>query len=390
MAAPERADDTSGAERSDATPEQGEKLLAGAGAIAPDDAIGVARDESGTRLRLDPAPELDEDEQEALEVVEVVAAPRRRVVPPPPPRAPRRERVDLDELLRGVARSSMPLGPAMAPARPEPPLAPPPRAAAPALPPPIPEPAVPAPPSRPQWGIAIVVGTTGVVVGAITAVALLLTAGPASHPERAGAAKIVPAPPAPAAETRRGGANVAGEASSATAAREAAPVALTEPPAPAAIEPARVVERRSAGRRRRASVRRAPERAPSRDAVADPAPRPEAPSGAPAPAAIEPEPAATAPEPAAEPSPALPEHPSRADVDAAVERVLPGLRACGQGMDLVTIELHFASSGRATTATIHARHLTPVQRSCLARAARGARVPAFSASHLSVRYPVRL
>lgn len=375
-----------------------------------DETREVARDESGTRRR--PYDELSEpfelDDDDELELLEELT-PRPRVVPPPPPRTtqqrelyfdprppapPRstsREHVDLVSLAQ-VARSSMPLRPSATPRSATP--APMPVVTAPAMPPPLPRPYPPAPPSRPQWGIAIVVGTTGVVVGAITAAILLTSRGPAESGESvaeveqtAEVARPTAIEPAPAPSLPR----IPGQAE---------PVSLASEPEPApAPEPAREIER---GSERRVAPTRAP-----RPPVARREPPPEPAVAAPpsVDAAEEEEQVeeveevqvveeASSEEPAAEeasePVAELPELPARADVDAAVHAVMPALRACGQGLDLVNIELHFAPTGRATTANIDARHLTPAQRSCLARAARGARVPPFSAPRLTVRYPVRL
>lgn len=91
-----------------------------------------------------------------------------------------------------------------------------------------------------------------------------------------------------------------------------------------------------------------------------------------------------------EPAVELPEVPERAQVEAAVNAIVPELRTCGENLDLVSLELNFAPNGRATSVVVDARHLSPTQRSCLARAARAARVPPFGAPRLTVRYPVRL
>jgi hypothetical protein len=368
MAAPERADDTS---------------------VRVVETTGVRPDESGTRLRPhEPSAartDDDEDDAEELELVEVVTAPRRRAaaIPPPPPPRAHPERFDLDELLRDVARSS-PLGPPMAPTLDESP---------PALPPVS---ITPAPRWRPQWVVAIVVGTTGIVIGAITAGALLTmtpepTAVDASEREARRARITTETPRAPAPEQRSVERPVPPPPVAIAPQPERAPEPeqreFEQQAQPAPQHQAREPERRAPSLARRAPVAAVAEtEEPATASATNEAPmdgaEEHAPTGSEETAGLE-----TA---ASEPDPALPERPTREDVDAAVDGVMPALRACGQGLDLITLELLFVSSGRATTASTDARHLTPEQRSCLARAARGARVPPFSAPHLSVRYPVRL
>lgn len=358
MAAPERADDT------------GEREGV--------ETVGVRPDESGTRLctqsaRLASEEDVVEiDEEEELELVEVVIAPRRRAaaIPPPPPRRAQSERFDLDELLRDVVRAPALAAPTAPALDVEPPAAAPVKAA-------------PSSGSRSRVGIAVVMGTTGIIVGAITAAVLVTTRS--SEPADGDSAEmgqpdivlpeIVEAPaPAP-------------DLSLAIAPEEPEPA-----PERMQLEPESVQAAPAHGRRPRraaaAAERDEAEGAPSleaatRDSAAAAAATQEAASQAA-------EPAAEAGEATEASAASLPERPTRDDVDAAVDGVMPALRACGEGLDLITLELHFVSSGRATTATADARHLTPEQRSCVARAARGARVPPFSAAHLSVRYPVRL
>ena len=355
MAAPERADD----EREQAV-----------------ETTGVRPDESGARLRTHAAVPIEEDDEEELELVEVVVAPRRRAaaIPPPPPRrAPHPERFDLDELLRDTVRSPA-LGPVVPPLDLEPPTAESMSGAAPR--------------SRPQHGIAIVVGTTSIIAGVITAIVLMAPRG--AEPTAAPAQAIEPAIVAPEVVE----APVAAPEPIALPEVPVAIVPAPEPPKPETelAAPTPLAQQRSRVARRAAAVHEAEEapavvsaedatRAAESEAAETEAAETEASETA----------AAAVAEESVEPTAAaLPERPTREDVDAAVDRIMPALRACGQGMDLITLELHFASSGRATTATTHARHLTPEQRSCVARAARTARVPPFSAPHLSVHYPVRL
>ncbi|HEY8430115.1 MAG TPA: hypothetical protein VIL20_17155 [Sandaracinaceae bacterium] len=85
--------------------------------------------------------------------------------------------------------------------------------------------------------------------------------------------------------------------------------------------------------------------------------------------------------------------PSRAETAAAIERIAPIVRACAanQAGRVVELRIVFASSGHVTTATVASDgvRLTPSQRSCVARAVRRARVPAFERARFEVTYPMR-
>lgn len=304
------------------------------------------------------------------EMIHVVTSPRRGARVPPPPT---REEIDLEALVRDVGGASMPLLPVDLTSVPR----------------------EPEPQSRPQWRVAIMIATTAIVAGSVSALTMLVLSGPPSYDP--------PSPPPVPIEYTGARALVAAtveaarvnEGSPETVARAEAQLPLDQaeapPPAeahsPAPRPPASTVR---SGRRRTAahSVRERPSPAPAPGAeteirLAQTASEVTASPGEAG--AADP----TAEASAAPPAP-LPEQPTRAHVDAAVRAILPALRTCGQGMDLVTLELHFASNGHATTGQVEARHLSPTQRSCIARAARAARVPPFTAPHLSVRYPVRL
>ena len=86
--------------------------------------------------------------------------------------------------------------------------------------------------------------------------------------------------------------------------------------------------------------------------------------------------------------------PSREQVQDAIAEVVPGIRACvdGQRGRVVQVRGVFASSGRVRATTVDAQtaHFTPAQRSCMARAARDARLPAFERETFEVTFPVRL
>ena len=86
-----------------------------------------------------------------------------------------------------------------------------------------------------------------------------------------------------------------------------------------------------------------------------------------------------------------PETPTRQDVAAAISQIRPQLRACAPNLSghVANVRFTFVASGRATSALVPASFGTPQQRSCVARVARSARVPAFTQSRLSVTYPVQ-
>ncbi len=85
----------------------------------------------------------------------------------------------------------------------------------------------------------------------------------------------------------------------------------------------------------------------------------------------------------------LPSQPARGDVSSAMGAVTPAVRACAGGQTgTAAIRIVFAGSGRVTTATVTSPPFagTPAG-SCMARAVRGARVPPFSNSNLTVTFP---
>jgi hypothetical protein len=86
----------------------------------------------------------------------------------------------------------------------------------------------------------------------------------------------------------------------------------------------------------------------------------------------------------------LPSRPSRNDVTAAMAAVAPAVRACaGAESGIAQVRIVFAATGRVTTAAVTLRPFAGTSAgSCIARAARQARVPPFaSASPFSVAYP---
>jgi hypothetical protein len=79
----------------------------------------------------------------------------------------------------------------------------------------------------------------------------------------------------------------------------------------------------------------------------------------------------------------------REQVEQALHSIRPAVRACVEHGDTRTavITITFASSGRVTTANTEAPFAGSPAGSCMARAARQARVPAFERATLRVRAP---
>jgi len=106
--------------------------------------------------------------------------------------------------------------------------------------------------------------------------------------------------------------------------------------------------------------------------------------------AVEPEDGAAPPPPRdPEPRPVAPAQPARADVHAALRAVQGAVRACAEGRaGTATIRFVFATTGLVTTTSVVSPPFagTPAG-SCMARAARSARVPPFSGQSLVVTYP---
>jgi hypothetical protein len=100
-------------------------------------------------------------------------------------------------------------------------------------------------------------------------------------------------------------------------------------------------------------------------------------------------------EPAPVPQAAEPrQQPSRAEVLAALESVRGQVASClppqTRAGAVVQVRVNFASSGRATTAHVSGMHAGTPAGSCIARAARLARVAPFGQAPLAVNYPFRL
>lgn len=86
--------------------------------------------------------------------------------------------------------------------------------------------------------------------------------------------------------------------------------------------------------------------------------------------------------------------PSRAEVMEAIAYVAPYIRQCVERQTgrVVHVRTTFAPSGRVSSAIVDvsSAHISPAERSCMARAARHARTPAFENERFDVSYPVRL
>ena len=86
--------------------------------------------------------------------------------------------------------------------------------------------------------------------------------------------------------------------------------------------------------------------------------------------------------------------PSRDEVQSAMASVVPAIRACAPGQQgrVVSVRTSFDSTGRVRSVAVEApaAHLRPQERSCMARAARAAEVPAFDQETFEVSFPVRL
>lgn len=107
----------------------------------------------------------------------------------------------------------------------------------------------------------------------------------------------------------------------------------------------------------------------------------------------EPTPAPLLPTPTEETAadPNLPTTPARRDVVAAIQAIQAQLRECAPAHrgHVASIRFTFVSDGRATSALVPQEFAGPAERSCVARTARGARVPPFSDARLVVTYPVQ-
>lgn len=103
------------------------------------------------------------------------------------------------------------------------------------------------------------------------------------------------------------------------------------------------------------------------------------------------EPAPVVEAPPAEVASDLPESPSREAIQAAIESVRPAIQACADPTSrgqLARVRFTFAGEGRTAHALVEG--VTGPTASCVARAARGVRVPAFSRDRFVVEFPFQL
>jgi hypothetical protein len=115
-------------------------------------------------------------------------------------------------------------------------------------------------------------------------------------------------------------------------------------------------------------------------------------------AAVEPpavvEPVANPPEPpAAEaaPAPVLPAQPSRDQVTAALNSILPALQKCvGDRHDTADVTLTVRPAGFVSYAVVAGAFAGSAEGSCIARAVKAAKFPAFSDPSLRINYPFQL
>lgn len=90
-------------------------------------------------------------------------------------------------------------------------------------------------------------------------------------------------------------------------------------------------------------------------------------------------------------SSALPATPGRQDVLQAMKRVEPAVRACRQERTGVAqVRITVASSGRVRNAIVQGLFAGTPEGSCIARAVRRARFPAFREDSFTITYPFRL
>lgn len=76
---------------------------------------------------------------------------------------------------------------------------------------------------------------------------------------------------------------------------------------------------------------------------------------------------------------------------SAMNSVQGAVSACGNGAHgLAPVRIVFGNNGRVRSANVSGGNFPGPVRSCIARAVRGARVPAFRNPTFSVNYPFRL
>ena len=89
-----------------------------------------------------------------------------------------------------------------------------------------------------------------------------------------------------------------------------------------------------------------------------------------------------------EPAGALPEQPSRTDVQTGIEKIRPALTACAAGArGTVFANLTIVGSGRVTYSVVEGEFTSGSVGTCMAKALRSASFPQFSGPSFKVRYP---
>jgi hypothetical protein len=178
-----------------------------------------------------------------------------------------------------------------------------------------------------------------------------------------------------------------------------APAPVEEAPVPVAAKAAPVASKTAREQRVTApvahqsdsdEVKAALSAALKNEAPAVPAPA-EQPVAAPA---AEPTVAATSAAPAAVPTDALgalPDLPTREEIVAGFEQARGAIETCAAGKHgLVKIQATIANSGRVASAVIDGAFVGTPEGSCMARAVRATRFPAFSQASLKVSFPIAL
>ncbi len=238
-------------------------------------------------------------------------------------------------------------------------------------------------------GAEIVTATTSLAPTAQSATVPSAPSGPPAEAPMAAPIVVAPseaivplAPPVPAVEPER---EADAQRSSAAAHASARGVGGSLYDQADPVAPARM--HRSAAPSTSTSSASGPVRTRTGVSASPSATRPAAPTPSRAPSA--PPPVTTA-RPSA-PADGLPETPDRATIQAVLEAVGPAVQACGgDEHGTADVDVVIAASGRVTTATVHGPFAgTPIG-SCIARAVRGARFPAFAQPHFQVTYPYHL
>jgi hypothetical protein len=159
---------------------------------------------------------------------------------------------------------------------------------------------------------------------------------------------------------------------------QAVPSAVPEPilpPKPSKEDPTSSSRRMRVARPERRALAAQEPSAPVAVAVEEPAP----------------EPVAKPAEPEAPPAPALPGQPSRDQVTAALNAVVPELQKCvGDRHDTADVTITVRPAGFVSYAVVAGPFAGSAEGSCIARAVKAAKFPAFSDPTLRITYPFQL